>query len=111
MNDLLLKNRKVRIDLATHAGRGDQHGGGGRDGGRHREEADDRTAGDWRSGPAPSRDDDRKDRYEPPRDRGELNELSARDKYKKIGLDSFCGVKPYNFINEKFVTSLLLITH
>jgi translation initiation factor 4B len=24
MNDHLLKNRKVRIDLATHAGRGDQ---------------------------------------------------------------------------------------
>lgn len=70
MNDLLLKNRKVRIDLATHAGRSDgQHGGrdGGR-GGRH-DDGDDRTAGDWRSGPPmASRDDDRrKDRYEPPR--------------------------------------------
>lgn len=78
MNDLLLKNRKVRIDLATHAGRGDreQHGGGGRDGGdrrgggRYDDGGDDRTAGDWRSGPpAAPRDDGRKDRYEPPRDR------------------------------------------
>ena len=69
MNDLLLKNRKVRIDLATHAGRSDDRGGrdGGR-GGRH-DDGDDRTAGDWRSGPPmAARDDDRrKDRYVPPR--------------------------------------------
>jgi hypothetical protein len=60
-----------------------QHGGGGRDGGRdggrgggsrYDDGGEDRTAGDWRSGPpaAPRGGDDRKDRYEPPRDRGEL---------------------------------------
>lgn len=89
MNDHLLKNRKIRIDISTNAGGGDRDRdrGGSRFGNRNNdrmgnsrynndEEGDDRTAGDWRSGPAPAfREDDRPprgggDRYEPPRDRG-----------------------------------------
>ena len=53
------KNRKIRVDLATHAGRGnerggfnDRAGGGGRYNNRDNDD-DDRTAGDWRSGPPP----------------------------------------------------------
>ena len=51
------QNRKLRVDLATHAGRGTERPsfndrGGGRYGDRGGEE-DDRTAGDWRSGPPP----------------------------------------------------------
>ena len=51
------QNRKIRVDLATHAGRGTERSsfndrGGGRYGDRDRDD-DDRTAGDWRSGPPP----------------------------------------------------------
>ena len=62
--------------LFQHGAGGGRDGGdrGGRGGGRFDEGGDDRTAGDWRSGPpAPPRDDGgRKDRYEPPRDRGKF---------------------------------------
>lgn len=63
MNDQLLCNRKIRVDLATQAGRGTERSsyndrGGSRYG--DREPADDRTTGNWRSGPTPpARDNDR----------------------------------------------------
>jgi len=79
MNDQLLKNRKLRIDISTNTSTGgdrDRRGGfNNRNNDRPRygdnDDGEDRTAGDWRSGPAPAfRDDDRRDRYDPPRDRG-----------------------------------------
>ncbi len=94
MNDHTLKNRRIRIDLSTNSssdrrgGFGNRDGGmrGNRGGGGFDDDGDDRTAGDWRSGPpASARDNDRDrdrgygdrdrdrgygDRYEPPRDRG-----------------------------------------
>ena len=72
MSESLIKSRKVRIDIASHAGKSDRDSGrsDGFSGNRGRFEDDDRTAGDWRSGPPPPpRDDGRKDRYEPPRER------------------------------------------
>merc|ERR1711899_100839 len=105
MNDHLLQNRKLRVDLATHAGRGNDRGGfndrggGGRYNNRDNDD-DDRTAGDWRSGPPPPpRDNDRDrgydrggdrrggdrdgsrgfDRYEPPRERGGYDRYDRRD--------------------------------
>ena len=70
MNEQLLKNRKLRVDLATSSG-----GGGMRDGGRRGmgsrygdDDGEDRTLGDWRSGPPPEpRGGDRDGGY---RDRG-----------------------------------------
>ena len=52
------QNRKIRVDLATHAGRGTERSGGfgDRGGSRYGDRGgddDDRTAGDWRSGPPP----------------------------------------------------------
>jgi len=104
MNDHLLQNRKIRVDLATHAGRGNERSGfGDRGGGRYNNrdnDDDDRTAGDWRSGPPPPpRDNDRDrgydrggdrrggdrdgsrgfDRYEPPRERGGYDRDDRRD--------------------------------
>lgn len=79
MNDQLLKNRKLRIDISTNAGTGGDRGRGDRYGNNRydnrqrdsNDDGEDRTQGDWRSGPAPAfRDDDRRDRYDPPRDRG-----------------------------------------
>merc|ERR1712156_573619 len=78
MNDQLLQNRKIRVDLATHAGRGNyrggfnDRGGGGRYNNRDNDD-DDRTAGDWRSGPPPpprDNDRDRRDDRGGDRDRG-----------------------------------------
>merc|ERR1712226_932605 len=70
MNDHLLQNRKIRVDLATHAGRGNERGGfndrggGGRYNNRDNDD-EDRTAGDWRSGPPPPpRDNDRDRGYD-----------------------------------------------
>ena len=82
MNDQTLKSRKIRVDLATHAGRGGMDGR--RTGGRYdsRDPDDDRTMGDWRSGPAPEsrRDDDRYDRRGD-RDRGKLVLNSLLEQY------------------------------
>merc|ERR1712226_44269 len=73
MSDHLLQNRKIRIDLSTYAGKGttdrpsfSERGSGGRYGNR---DEDDRTAGDWRSGPPPL-----------PRDNGRGWERSDSDK-------------------------------
>ena len=79
MNDHILKNRKIRINLTNQDGdrRGGDRGGFGnrmgndRNRGRDDDNGEDRTTGDWRSGgdlPA-FREDDRRDRYDPPRDR------------------------------------------
>ncbi len=70
MNEQLLKNRKLKVDLATSSGGGMRDGRGGRMGGRYGgDPEDDRTLGDWRSGPPPEpRGGDRDERY---RDRGE----------------------------------------
>ena len=77
MNDRLLKNRKLRVDISNNdSSRGnDRRGGFGNNRQRYDDDGEDRTANDWRSGPAPAfrdddRDRDRGDRYEPPRDRG-----------------------------------------
>merc|ERR1712226_1109098 len=112
MNDHLLQNRKIRVDLATHAGRGNERSGGfgDRGGSRYGDRGgddDDRTAGDWRSGPPPPpRDNDRDrgydrgggdrrggdrdgsrgfDRYEPPRDRGGFERDDRRDGNRGYG--------------------------
>jgi hypothetical protein len=78
MSESMIKSRKVRIDIASHAGKSDRDSGrnDGFSGNRGRFEGDDdRTAGDWRSGPPPPpRDDGRKDRYEPPRERSVFNQ-------------------------------------
>merc|ERR1712156_488662 len=71
MNDQLLQNRKIRVDLATHAGRGNDRGGFNDRGGGGRYNDRDRgydRGGDRRGG---DRDGSRGfDRYEPPRERG-----------------------------------------
>merc|ERR1712156_1272036 len=80
MNDQLLQNRKIRVDLATHAGRGNDRGGfndrGG--GGRYNNrDNDDDRGGDRRGG---DRDGSRGfDRYEPPRERGGYDRDDRRD--------------------------------
>ena len=53
MTDRTIMNRKVRVDLATYAGKGDgRMGGGGRSRYGDRDDGEeDRTTGDWRSGP------------------------------------------------------------
>merc|ERR1711981_367207 len=90
MNDQLLKNRKLRIDISTNAGSGGDRGNRGdrfnnRNDNRYNnrdDDGEDRTQGDWRSGPAPAfRDDDRdrRDRYDPPRDRGCFGDRGGYD--------------------------------
>jgi len=90
MNDQLLKNRKLRIDISTNAGSGGDRGNRGdrfnnRNDNRYNnrdDDGEDRTQGDWRSGPAPAfRDDDRdrRDRYDPPRDRGGFGDRGGYD--------------------------------
>merc|ERR1711981_833270 len=90
MNDQLLKNRKLRIDISTNAGSGGDRANRGdrfnnRNDNRYNnrdDDGEDRTQGDWRSGPAPAfRDDDRdrRDRYDPPRDRGCFGDRGGYD--------------------------------
>ena len=87
MNDQLLKNRKLRIDISTNAGSGGDRGDrfNNRNDNRYNnryDDGEDRTQGDWRSGPAPAfRDDDRdrRDRYDPPRDRGGFGDRGGYD--------------------------------
>ncbi len=90
MNEHTLKNRKLRIDLAAGGRGNDRDGGrdGRRPGGRYdygRDGEEDRTAGDWRSGPPaedrPS-DRDRGERrgYEPPRERPSYGDRDSRDR-------------------------------
>merc|ERR1711981_1108209 len=80
MDDQLLKNRKLRIDISTNAGSGGDRGNLGdrfnnRNDNRYNnryDDGEDRTQGDWRSGPAPAfrgNDRDRRNRYDPPPDR------------------------------------------
>ena len=89
MAEYTLKNRKIRIDLASQSGNRGGFGGGGFGERRGRYDNnrggdggdDDRTMGNWRSAPraaSPPREDRNngyggggggRDRYEPPRDR------------------------------------------
>jgi len=106
LSDLAVNNRKIRIDLASGAGKDGQRSGGfgDRDGRPGREEdpnagrSDSDTA--WRSGPAPpSRDQDRDrgrggggggfDRYEAPRDRGFGGGFSRGDRDERSGGRSY----------------------
>ena len=94
MCDQLLKDRKIRIDISTNTSqdRNNRGFGGNRMDNRHREDdgGEDRTAGDWRSGSSFRRDDDnRRDRYEPPRDNrggGGFDRYERRDNYDRGNL-------------------------
>lgn len=60
-----LKNRKIRVDLATHAGRASDRGGMDRDGrSSRRYDDEDRTAGDWRMEARPDTGEDRSRDYD-----------------------------------------------
>jgi len=65
MNEQLLKNRKIRIDLASGGRDRDSGFSNRRMGSRYESDPDnDRTLGDWRSGPPPEpRGGEREDRY------------------------------------------------
>lgn len=66
MTDRPLRNRNIRVDLATQSGKdrgGFQDGGGRRNRNYDQNDDEDRTLGDWRSGPPPeTRSDDRYER-------------------------------------------------
>jgi len=101
--ELSVKNRKMRIDLASQAGKDrpernydDQNRGGnrGRDDDPNAGRSD---AGDWRSGPPPpSREDDRRDRYNgrDSYDRDRYNGRGSYDRDNRGGGRGFSNYEP-----------------
>ena len=101
--ELSVKNRKMRIDLASQAGKDrpernyDDNNRGGNRGRDDDPNAGRSDAGDWRSGPPPSsRDDDRRDRYNgrDSYDRDRYNGRGSYDRDNRGGGRGFSNYEP-----------------